>query len=335
MTEVRLFPWLEKQWLALLVMRDRLPQALLFHGAQGLGKLAFAQHFAQAMLCEAPSLNADSACGRCGACALFKAGTHPDYLLVQPQDESQEEGESASAQVKASALISVAAIRALTDFNQISSSRGRSKIVVLHPAEAMNRNAANALLKTLEEPMSGLRIVLVSHLPGRLPATIRSRCSAVAFAQPDRDLAIQWLEGQRISDAAAALDHAAGAPLLARDQQADPRHASARQAAVKALVGNGDPALIVDEMMGCEPDLMVTLLQKYALDQLALKLAGRAIYQSALSPSSNVAQVELDAPFWVRWYQALVSEARCVHHPLNPRLRCERILNSVPRAADN
>ncbi|HUX25456.1 MAG TPA: DNA polymerase III subunit delta', partial [Burkholderiales bacterium] len=167
-------------------MRDKLPHALLFHGRAGIGKLHLAQVLAQSLLCENRS-DIGLACGTCPACAWFTSGNHPDFRLVQPEvlAPAQEDGEAGEGgeegKKKPSKQIKIEQIRALSDFLNVGSHRNGYRVVLIYPAESMNPGSANALLKSLEEPSSGVVFLLISHQPSKLLATVRSRCHALVL----------------------------------------------------------------------------------------------------------------------------------------------------------
>ncbi|MBI3939049.1 MAG: DNA polymerase III subunit delta', partial [Betaproteobacteria bacterium] len=145
--------------------RTRLPHALLLIGPEGTGKLDFATFLAQSLLCEAPAPGAE-ACGKCPACGWFAAGNHPDFRLVQPEAlEQKAEGEGAPDEKPSSRQIAVEQVRGLSHFIVLSPHRRGLKVILMHPAEALNVNAANALLKNLEEPPAGTLFLLVTHRP--------------------------------------------------------------------------------------------------------------------------------------------------------------------------
>jgi len=140
-------------------------KTLLLCGPTGMGKGVFAQCLAEALLCETPLKTGEesgSACGHCKPCHLLQAKTHPDLLQIQPADVGKQ--------------ISIDQIRHLIQFCVLTAHYGRYQIIIIKPAEAMNRNASNSLLKLLEEPPPKTLIMLVSHQPMALMATIRSRC---------------------------------------------------------------------------------------------------------------------------------------------------------------
>jgi DNA polymerase-3 subunit delta' len=204
-----LAPWQREAWRRLAARRAQgtLPHALLLCGPGGVGKRAFAAAFAAALLCE--RVDAEGmACGACRACRLVAAGSHPDRLALGL--ELRDDG-------KPRTEIVVEQIRLLGERLAMTAQFGGLQIALLDPADAMNHAAANALLKTLEEPGPATVIVLVADQPARLPATIRSRCQRIEFQSPTAAEALAWLAQQGIAadTAAAALAASGGNPGLA------------------------------------------------------------------------------------------------------------------------
>ena len=197
-------PWQSGQWdqLLPLVEAGRLPHALLLAGQQGVGKQHFMQALAGSLLCHAPS--AGTACGSCQSCALLQAGSHSDYLQLVPEEGSR--------------VIKVDQVRALIQFANKTPSLGPRKVIVLGPAESMNMNAANAILKCLEEPSASTTLLLYSHQPSSLPATVRSRCQTLSLPLPAQSVAQEWLAAIVGSpeQARQLLDLADGRPLMAQ-----------------------------------------------------------------------------------------------------------------------
>ena len=200
-----MLPWLDKPWQQLEQARvqGRLPHALLIKGQSGVGKRVLADQLAAALLCEQVDAGGQP-CGRCQSCRWLQAGTHPDLLWVTPEEAGK--------------AIKIDQIRALNTTLEMTSHGGRYKIAIIQPADAMNVNAANSLLKTLEEPAANTVLLLLTAAPGRMPATIRSRCQQLEVALPDTDSAQQWLkaEGVDTDSSMRYLKLANGAPLQAR-----------------------------------------------------------------------------------------------------------------------
>ncbi|MCD6039932.1 MAG: holB [Gammaproteobacteria bacterium] len=199
------FPWQEKQWNLLweAKTKDRLPHALLFGGALGVGKMQFAEKFGAALLCDQPIMQ-DTACGACHACKLISAKSHPDFILVMPEQPGQ--------------AIKIDQIRSVVNLSQETTLQGGHRVIIIYPAHAMNQYAANALLKTLEEATPKTLFILISEQNLFLPLTIQSRCQKIIFQKPDHSLALDWLKKQAIEseiDWNLALAVAEGAPLRA------------------------------------------------------------------------------------------------------------------------
>lgn len=203
-------------WLQLVARRAQLPHALLISGQRGIGKTDIARNFAEFLLCENPTANF-RACTLCPACTWLAQGNHPDFRLLQPDALTEEEGgdtESGNKR-KPSQQITIDQVRDLDDFLHIGTHRHGVRVVLVNPAESMNRATANSLLKSLEEPMKGTLFLLVSSEPERLLPTIRSRCQSFAVPLPDQKQAKAWLSQAGISDAGHWLALAGGSPLIA------------------------------------------------------------------------------------------------------------------------
>lgn len=167
-------------------------------GLAGVGKRAFATWLVESILCGART--ADGACGRCSACRQLLANAHPDYRLIEPAG--------------ASATVRIDAVRELVDWLQLTPAGEGHRVALVLGADTLNRNAANALLKTLEEPGEAGVLVLVADRAGALPPTIRSRCQRIVLKPGDPATALAWLEG-RVADPARALARARGLPFAA------------------------------------------------------------------------------------------------------------------------
>ena len=199
-----MLPWHRGQWQNLLerLRAGNLPHALLLTGPAGIGKNQFAIGFVQTLLCETGAAQGQ-ACGQCRSCLLYAAENHPDRRMVSPPEPGK--------------VIGVDQVREVSRYLSHTAQYGGHKVVIITPADQMNMNAANSLLKTLEEPSSSSLLLLVTDRPGRLPATILSRCQRLIFTTPTAEEASRWL-AERIDpqmDPELLLVLAEGAPLRA------------------------------------------------------------------------------------------------------------------------
>lgn len=196
------FPWFVPQWQRVLSLFDqnRLPHALLLNGAPGIGKARLAESIAGYVMCHQP---VDSkACGHCRSCELLASSGHPDLYYLQPDEAGK--------------AIKVDQVRELTEFMQNTAQQGGYRVVVLEPAEAMNISAANALLKTLEEPGKDTLLILITHQLGQVLPTIKSRCQRLDCAIPSSEQSVPWLMAQlsiEEAEASRLLSVVHGAPL--------------------------------------------------------------------------------------------------------------------------
>lgn len=196
-----MFPWQRTIWQNLTSSQHnkRLGHGLLFHGASGIGKKAFALEFAHWLICEQPL--ADKACGLCKACMLIAAESHPDLITIFPEEEGK--------------AIKVDQIRELIKKVSLTSHGRGQRVIIVSPADALNINASNSLLKTLEEPPENTVLILISDQPSKLMPTIRSRTQLIRFDLPATDQSLAWLNQQNINNPESVLKLSSGAPLAA------------------------------------------------------------------------------------------------------------------------
>ncbi len=203
------YPWQGEQWQQLMSMRqaNHLPHALLVAGSQGTGKNDFANLLVNSLLCEQTDPQG-YACGECKNCKVKQSHAHPDYKEVTLPTGKQQ--------------IPISAIRELIEFLTLSRSYSNRRVVLIQPADKMNDNAANSLLKALEEPPAETVMILVADQPAHLPATVRSRCQLFPLPVPDQQMALAWLQQQPLQhEAQKMLSLADGKPLLALQLDTD------------------------------------------------------------------------------------------------------------------
>ncbi|HET9643993.1 MAG TPA: DNA polymerase III subunit delta' [Burkholderiaceae bacterium] len=294
--------------------------ALLVHGPAGIGQFEFGLLLSQARLCETPL--PQGPCGECTGCHLMKARSHPDFFLLVPDaireglgwnlDDGKAEGDG--KKTKPSREIKVDAIRTAIAWTQQSSSRGRGKVLLIHPAHAMNPTSANALLKTLEEPPSGVRMLLCTSDPELLLPTIRSRCQRWRLSAPGPDEALAWLERQGLAGADVMLTAAGGLPVEAMAMAAEGIDAE-RWKRLPGAVAHGDST----PLSGLGVPRVVDALQKLCHDAMAVAAGGAPRFFHAVPPSAD-----LDA--LVSWAKSLSRTARHDEHPWNVALLVDALV---------
>lgn len=241
------YPWLEDAAARLADMREKLPNAVLIHGAPGGGTLELARAFSESLLCEEP--NADgTACGHCAGCRLIKSGTHPDLRIVVSEYIANEldlpytPAENATGKTKLSREVRIHQFRALSDFLMMAPHRGGRRVVLVYPADMVRAEAAASLLKSMEEPPEGLVYILVADDIDAVLPTIRSRSRLLRVGLPTREEALAWLSTKkRVKDPEGALALAGGAPLLAvKDMTGLSLSPKAHEALKGFLIKGGD-----------------------------------------------------------------------------------------------
>lgn len=193
-----LHTWQHTLWQQLTRNPQR-AHALLLHGRQHTGKTDFARHYAQSLLCETPAAG-HHPCGHCPSCHLFGQNSHPDFYLLTPETDEEDTTHRKQAQIK------IDTVRHVIQSLLHTSVRGGLRVVLIAPAEALNLQAANALLKILEEPPEAVVFVLLSHNKDRLLPTIKSRCRQLAHTEPTPQAALDYLKQHHpeLSDTEAA-----------------------------------------------------------------------------------------------------------------------------------
>lgn len=318
--------WFQNELKAVLAQKAQLAHALLIKGPRGIGKQGFASALAQALLCEAPAA-AGIACGMCSACAWFASGTHPDFRELAPVTEATDaEAEEGTRKVKPSPWISIDQVRELHDFVNVSSHRGGRKIIVLNPADALNVNAANALLKSLEEPPEATHFILVSHRPHRLPRTIVSRCQQIELRAPDAATALAWLGKHGVAQPEIALAQASGAPLLAL--QVSEGGELAQRGDFLGCIGvrDFDPLAVAEGVRDLPLERFIGWMQKWTYDIAAQRMLGTIRYNPDLARELAALANHVDPLSALRLHRKLVREQRNIQHPLNSRLYMESVL---------
>lgn len=332
------YPWLVPLWQRLSAQPERLPHALLLEGPRGIGKRDFALAFAHALLCETPTQDGH-ACGQCVACHWLAQDSHPDFRLLEPltgEEKGEEEGTTAEGPpTRKRREINIAQVRALADFVNLSSHRAGSRVVIIHPAEALNPAASNALLKTLEEPSPNTHFLLVSHQPHFLLPTIKSRSHRLSMPQPSPLHAAAWLKDQGIHEAELCLALAGGAPLLAREF-ADADYLKERRLFLSALQAPKQLNWLALAEQGARADLAARFdwLQKWLYDLVSSRLAQQVRYNVDFASGLQDLATRVNLSHVQQFARELAQIKRRLQHPLNPQLLLESVLLSYLTAVN-
>ncbi len=292
------YPWLDSLWqqLTMAAQRNNVPQALLVTGAQGLGQVDFVKAYAAFLLCEKP-VN-QQCCRRCRGCKLIQAGNHPDIIELTLLDKSK--------------VIKINQVRQLTEQLQQTSFSHR-QVAIIHPADTMNAAAANALLKTLEEPSGQVTLILVSSYPERLPITVRSRCQQIHCQVTDSNMAQAWLKQQRPDkNTNQLLRSALGSPLTALDF-ADSDYHDVRDMVIKHLqavhLQQANPIEPLVNWLKGDPQQLMAMIQCFAVD-LTKVLSGAhqhtLIYPDCIS-IYRALQSQFQLANVLNWYRSVLS----------------------------
>ncbi len=344
-------PWMTQQRAQLRARPARGAHAVLLYGARGIGKKSLALDVARDVLCEAPQDHV-GACGRCAGCELFNADNHPDLRVVVPDalalwrtlgttedDEptAQEIAGHESEDKHESREIRIEQVRELGDFFGVATHRGGLRVVVLAPADALNSAAANAVLKTLEEPPSGTFFILCTDAFDEVLPTVRSRCVLHHVPSPEEHEATQWLAEHELEMPKERLAAAGGAPLDALLEAKDEAAQAVLPVLLRWLQDGGQAGLGV--VGGIKlPKAFATvaairLFQRWGWDLLAHRNGVSLRYHPSLS--GHIQQLIVRIPSELAlldWQQHLAQLRReCAHPALNAKSLIEQALLSYRR----
>ena len=325
MSDVASVPaWLTGETAALIAAAraGRLPHALLIHEAPGAGGDWLAHFAARLALCERPR---EAPCGACLACRRVLAWQHPDLARIAPLEESRQ--------------IRIEQVRDLSADLALTTHAGGYKVAIVTPADSLNRFAANALLKTLEEPPARTLLVLVASQPSRLPATVLSRCQRLTVRAPTRAQGVAWLTALRGSgDWEGALATVGEAPMLLADADPAPLAqigAETRQALDALAAGQADPLATAERWARSDLALRLRCFENWLTERIRRSRPG-----GDLMPEVRAGPyLPGGAPFLnIRELFGLLDEVRelrsALDVPLNRALALEALLRRLaPRGA--
>ncbi len=322
---MNLYSWQISAWRQLWQSGiDRLPHALLICGSPGIGKRSFANVFAKSLVCQRLSAS-NLPCGACDSCRFFEQNSHPDIRHVMPEAEVELD-EADAKEKKPSEFITINQIRALGNFVSLTSHQNGRRVALISSAELLNINAANALLKMLEEPPQNTLFVLVTNNLSRILPTIRSRCRLLKLPIPDPREAGLWLAEQRCADSALNLALAGQAPLDALDISANADWQSQRKGFCDALASvPGDPIAVAELVQKIDAAVVLRWLQTWIYDLISLKTIQSHRYHTDQSNSLNKINKQFQLFDLLNFNDEIIASKRLIRHPLNIKLVWESL----------
>lgn len=312
-------PWLTPHWLCLTgyLKQNRIPQALLFHGPQGVGKRILAKQFAASLLCTDRQPEGSS-CGKCRSCHLLKAGTHPDFLRIAPEEVGKP--------------ITIQQIRDIIGLMNLAPQYETYRVIFIESAEQMNTPAANAFLKYLEEPTQRTLIFLITEQITKLPATIISRCQKFFLNTPDKETGLAWLSRQNPAYAADfLLSLANGAPLQAikiADEKQVLQRKSCFQSWLAVARNQRHPIEVAEEWLELPEQPLIFWLTSWIIDIIRCRFnfAKEHLYNPDLLPNLQELSQGLDLKSAFRLYDLLLLTRERLDSQINKQLALEEIL---------
>ena len=341
-----IYPWQETDWRRITRNLEQTHHGLLLTGRSGIGKREFALKYCQHLLCRKPSPESGGPCGDCQNCRLFGAGTHPDFhvltteteavngrlTLISQYSDRYQDSKERDRKAKPGQIISIDQIRRLIDRFSTYAHISAIRVALILPADAMNINAANALLKLLEEPPSEAVLILVSAEPERLPATIRSRCIGHTMTTPKQETALNWLEQDLTRESSRiALKLAAGGPVDAKIL-ADEGLLEIQKNVLEGLIGllsGRIPALeLADKISKMDLDQALIWLQQFVIDLVKWRQTeSRPDWINGFERDLQTASIER----LYRLYDRISRYRRISRDPLNEQLVIEDLLLTLQK----
>ena len=278
----------------------------------------------------------------CISCGWFDSYSHPDYRRLRPEaldaadaqandddadDEPAEEKSGTKSKRAPSKIIRISQVRDLSGFANISTHRHGNRVVLLYPAETLNTESSNALLKSLEEPHPGTVFLLVSDNPESLLPTILSRCRKIALPMPSREESLKWLQSQSVKDAEVWLAEQGGAPLAAYDLAQNGEREEMDEFLGQLAKLSVEGALKTAEKLQKTPAIdLMSWLQRWLYDIFSLKFTGVVRYYPRYKKELAVLAGRADAVLLLRIIKAVNARKLIADHPLAPRLFVEDML---------
>ncbi len=317
------YPWHDNSWKYFAQAREsnHLPHAIILSGEKGIGKLALANKMAKSLLCMRANMQSGryEACGACQSCKTYESGANPDYTSISLLEGKQQ--------------IGVDQIRELSEFLNYSRSFNTYRVVLLNPVERMNKNAANSLLKSLEEPASNTVIILIASQLSNILPTIKSRCQLLSLPTPTKNQSLAWLKiySPDLVNPEQLLQMAFGKPLLAIDINFEDIESSERLA-TDLLAVISDRKLVVETAKNWEKYDLNTLLdwQIFWIQEMIKQAECRQTDSNENTEKYTQTQFKLSELIsneqkWIL-YQQLINQKHYIHTSVNTLMFVENMI---------
>lgn len=370
----KIAPWLEPLWSTLDF--QSLPNAILLHGQSGIGKFAFSLELSKALLCEGPESFDQKPCGQCEACRWFASGNHPDFISLLPETHrkllphgdfesedapkktkaSREDADGEGVDKKEKKNISIEEARNAIEGLSIGTHRGGNRVILIYPLELLRSDAANTLLKSLEEPPAGTIFILLADRLDRVLPTIRSRCRLLAAPRPDRLSGLEWLrkqlpriDGLKMADAdiESIYDEQGGAPyavfdsLLARHQRDDKDELGIAIQASRYLLQSMSQGLRMNWLDAAEKthkaqfSALLATMQRWVADVQAVGQGASPRYYPKHAATLRGLSQQAHPAKLLRFWKSLVQARRSENHPLAARIQLEALLSQYQQTFED
>lgn len=369
-------PWFDSIWAAIDFVS--LPNAILIHGQSGIGKFQFSIELAKALLCEDKSHDSKP-CNRCEACHWFASANHPDFIALVPEthrkllphgefeadNDSPKKTKQSLAEAdndvdatdkKEKKNISIGEARSAIESLSIGSHRGGHRVILIYPLEMLRSDAANTLLKSLEEPPASTIFILLADRLDRVLPTIRSRCRLMAVPRPDRKTGLQWLERRlqelpdlksSVADVEAIYDEQGGAPyavldsLIARHYQDDKDELTISIQASRYMLQSLSQGKNINWLDAAEKiqkarySLLLATMQRWISDLQSLAQMGAPRYYPKHEPNLRQLARQVRMPKLLLLWKSLITARRHEGHPLATRIQLEALLSQYQQVFED
>ncbi|MCY3769134.1 MAG: DNA polymerase III subunit delta' [Gammaproteobacteria bacterium] len=342
-----IYPWHEESWTRIAGNRETLHHGVLLTGQSGIGKPEFALALSERLLCQSAGRSSPDSCGQCQSCRLFGSGSHPDFHAITTEQDSAgarypllsqysnryQDSAQRDRKTRHGRVINIDQVRLLIERFSTFSHISGTKVALIHPADRMNMNTANALLKLLEEPPDNSVLILVTSEPGRLPATIRSRCMGQPLAAPDRESALQWLAQFATAESGKTALHLAGGGPIGAKYLIDQGYLEQHEKYLSGIMGmyNHQTGAIdlAEQLAKLDFEIILKWFQRFVVDLVLWRVAGAEPYWSG-QVAGNRKKESVEKLCGL--YDKITGYRKISREPLNQQLAIEEMVFAFQRS---